>query len=123
MTITIPTDKVKFFRQGIEILKHIPPLNKLTSRELDVLGYLLYYDYEYRTIEESLRGKLVFDYENRVKIRDFIGITEAGFNNLIKTLKTKGIIKGKQIIPKIKLDPENPEIIFKFKFDEEVKDW
>lgn len=122
MTITIPTDKVKFFRQGIEILKHIPPLNKLTSRELDVLGYLLYYDYEYRTIEESLRGKLVFDYENRVKIRDFIGITEAGFNNLIKTLKTKGIIKGKQIIPKIKLDPENPEIIFKFKFDEEVKD-
>ena len=122
MTTTIPTDKVKFFRQGIEILKHIPPLNKLTSRELDVLGYLLYYDYEYRTIEESLRGKLVFDYENRVKIRDFIGITEAGFNNLIKTLKTKGIIKGKQIIPKIKLDPENPEIIFKFKFDEEVKD-
>lgn len=122
MTITIPTDKVKFFRQGIEILKHIPPLNKLTSRELDVLGYLLYYDYEYRTIEESLRGKLVFDYENRVKIRDFIGITEAGFNNLIKTLKTKGIIKGKQIIPKIKLDPENPEIIFKFKFDEEIKD-
>lgn len=121
MVITIPTSKTKFFRQGLQILKDIPPLNNLSNRELDVLAHLLYYNNFYKSVDESVRGKLIFDYETRVVIRDSIGITEAVLNNLISSLKRKGIIKGKKVIPKIDLDPDKPEVTFKFKIEEDGK--
>jgi len=121
MIITIPTSKTKFFRQGLEIIRHIPPLNLLSNRELDVLAHLLYYDYLYRDIPEDLREKLVFDYEIRVIIRDSIGISEAVLNNLITSIRKKGIITGKKTIS-IGLNPDNPDIIFKFKIEDVKKD-
>jgi hypothetical protein len=122
MVILIPTTKDKYFRQGLEIIRHIPPLNKLSNRELDVLAYLLYYDYEYRDIQADLREKLVFDYTIRVAIRDSIGVSEAVLNNLLTSIRKKGIIKGKKIIPKIDLNPDTPDIIFKFKIEDVKKD-
>lgn len=118
MIITIPTTKLKYFRQGLQVIRDIPPLNDLSNRELDVLSHLLYYNYLYKDIAENLREKLVFDYEVRVAIRDSIGISEPVLNNLISSLKKKGIIKGKKIIPSILLNPDNPDIVFKFKIDE-----
>lgn len=122
MVILIPTTKDKYFRQGLEIIRHIPPLNKLSNRELDVLAYLLYYDHEYRDIQADLREKLVFDYTIRVAIRDSIGVSEAVLNNLLTSIRKKGIIKGKKIIPKIDLNPDTPDIIFKFKIEDVKKD-
>lgn len=120
MIITIPTNKTKFFRQYLQLIRDIPPLDGLSSRELDVLAHLLYYNYLYKEIAEHLREKLVFDYETRVAIRDSIGITEPVLNNLISSLKKKGVISGKRIVPKIDITPDTPELIFKFKMTDEA---
>ena len=51
MRLTIATDERKFFRQFLEILSSIPPLNKLRNRELDILAAMMYYNYLYKDFQ------------------------------------------------------------------------
>jgi hypothetical protein len=125
MKINIKTNKKLFFRQALEIVKHIPPYNSLRPRELDVLAQFLYYDNEFKDLAEDVRGKILFDYDTKQSMRDFIGINEAVFNTTVSTLKSKGFILGKTLsCPKhfenglLKFDTDYPEITFKFKIEE-----
>jgi len=123
MIINITTTNEEYFRQGLEILKVIPPLDKLSKRELDVLGGFLYYNYKFRDIKDSkLRNKLVFDYDTKIAIRDTIGVSGAVLDNLIASLKRKGILKGRNLINDYGINPEHPEIVFKFKLSEVGKE-
>jgi len=119
MKINIKTNKKLFFRQALEIVKHIPPYNKLRPRELDVLAQFLYYENEFKELSEDVRGKILFDYDTKQNMRDFIGINEAVFNTTISTLRSKGFISGKILKSPINFNIDSPEIIFKFKLEEE----
>lgn len=120
MIINIPTNNKQYFRQCLEILKVIPPLNNLSNRELDVLGGFLYYNHKYRDIKDSkLRNKLVFDYDTKMAIREEIGISGAVMDNLISSLKKKNILKGRNIINDFNINPENPQVTFKFIINED----
>lgn len=124
MIINIPTTKRKFFRQALEIMKAIPPINKLRPKELDVLAELLYYNYIYGHIEENLRGKVVFDYDTKITIREYLDINETNFNNILTILRKKGILIKRSITNDYGINPDKPNITFKFNLlnEEDNKD-
>jgi len=117
MTTTIRTNTRDFFVQIMVVLGGIPPFEELSPREKELLGHLLYYNYKYRSIDEDLRCKLIFDYDTRLDIRSKMGISEFNFNNLKTSLTSKGLISGKKILLHksiMNITPENPKIIYNF---------
>jgi hypothetical protein len=118
MTIPIPTDKRKYFRQALELIKPIPPINTLTNRELDVLAEFLYYNYKYRDIKEDLRAKIIFDYETKLAMREYLKMEEASFNNILTSARKKNILTKRGIVKDYGLNPDTPDILFKFSITE-----
>ena len=120
MNIPIKTTMLKYFRQSLEVLKILPPLNTLRARELDVLAGFLYFDYKYRDIEIGARSKVLFDYDTKLQIRENIHIDEQSFNNCMTSLRKKGIIKKRGIETNYGLTPNDDgtaSIVFNFKID------
>lgn len=117
MKKVINTTERKFFRQTLELLKHFNPFNKLRNKELDVLGELLYFNYKYSNIDKELRWKLIFDYDTKIKIRDYLQISEAEINVILSSLRKKGILLGRSIILNINITPKDPTIEFIFKIN------
>jgi|694.fasta_scaffold73794_3 hypothetical protein len=66
--------------------------NPLTTREQELLAYIMYYNELYSNIDSELRKRILFDYDTKVEIREKMNISEANFNNLISNLKKKGVI-------------------------------
>lgn len=113
--LKIPTDRRKFFRQYVEILK---PILKLRNREADVLAELLFESYKRKDINSlSDRFRLVFDYDVKLEMQERIKMESAQFSNCLTTLRKKNIIgKGNVINPGYLLNPDGESISFTFKF-------
>jgi len=109
MNIPIKTTMLKYFRQSLEVLKILPPLNTLRARELDVLAGFLYFDYKYKDIEIGARSKILFDYDTKLQIRENIHIDEQSFNNCMTSLRKKGILKKRGIETNYGLTPVETE--------------
>ena len=109
MNIPIKTTMLRYFRQSLEVLKILPPLNTLRARELDVLAGFLYFDYKYRDIEIGARSKILFDYDTKLSIRENIHIDEQSFNNCMTSLRKKGILKKRGIETNYGLTPVETE--------------
>ena len=118
MVIPIPTTLPKYFRQCLEIIRIIPPLNTLRPKELDVLAGLLYEDYKYSHLAPDVRSKIVFDYTTKMELRDRIHIDEQQFNNCLTSLRKKGILKKRGIETNYGINPDKPFITFEFKIKE-----
>lgn len=97
--IPIKTTESKFFRQLLELFR-IPPFNKLRSRELDVLGQILYQNNKYKSISTITRPLVVFSKEVRKEMRDTLEVSEDIFNNNLSGLrKHKLITEDNKLIP------------------------
>ena len=119
MNININTTNRVFFRQALEVIKILPPLDKLRGKELDLLAELLYYNHLYSNIDIKLRGKLIFDYDTKILIRDYLEISEAGLNNLLTSLRKKNIITKRDIVNTYGISIDNPKITFNFSITDE----
>ena len=109
MNIPIKTTMFRYFRQSLEILKVLPPLNTLRARELDVLAGFLYFDNKYKDIEIGARSKILFDYDTKMALKDIISIDEQSFNNCMTSLRKKGIMKKRSIETNYGLTPIETE--------------
>jgi len=121
MNIPVNTTTKKYFRQSLEVLKILPPLNTLRPRELDVLAGFLYFDYKYKDVEIGARSKILFDYDTKLQIRETINIDEQSFNNCMTSLRKKGILKKRGIETNygLTISPEGTaSITFNFKINE-----
>jgi hypothetical protein len=116
----IHTSKQSIFRYWLEFLK---PYHKLRNKEIEALSLLLYYRYELsRDISDmSMVDMVLFSTQTRNKIReDLGGMEQKNFNNLLTSLRKKGIIMpGNKINPK--LIPNMTENGFKLVFDFDIK--
>lgn len=120
MNIPIKTTMFRYYRQSLEILKVLPPLNTLRARELDVLAGFLYFDYKYRTVEIEARSKILFDYDTKMELKELISIDEQSFNNCLTSLRKKGVLKKRSIETNYGLTPNDDgtaSIVFNFKID------
>jgi len=116
----IHTDKKSIFRYWLEFLK---PYHKLRAKEIEALSLMLYYRYELsREINNmEIVDMILFSTETRGKIRaDLGGMGQKVFNNLLTSLRKKGVITKDNKINHV-LIPNMTEEGFKLVFDFDVK--
>ena len=89
--IPIKTNKEVFYRQVLEVLKSVPPINKLRPKELDVLAEIIKQKDLYSEIGAH-KYTIIFSTENRKKIRESVGISIESFNNILSALRKYNII-------------------------------
>lgn len=117
MIININTNERVFFRQALEIIRHLPPLDSLRTGELDVLGEFMYFNHKFSHIEESLRGRLLFDYDTKQSIADNLNIKSSNLDNIITALRKKNIITRRAAINTYGIKITSPDILFKFNIE------
>ena len=120
--IPIKTDIKKFYKQYLNIIK--PLLNPhLSNGEINVLGELMYLSYRYNSYEDSVKEKMIFDYDSKITIIDNLDTSLGTLNNTIMALRKKGYIKGNSLSNKVMIIPtETHSITFKFEISYETVD-
>ncbi len=119
MKLTVETTERKFFRQLLEILSSIPPLNKLRPKELDLLAILMYYNNVYKDLDPLLRQRLLNSKVTKKEIRDTTGMNENVFNtNLFILRKNNLISKSGELINALQVFPKDSfKIEFQFNIE------
>ena len=106
MKLTIETTERKFFRQFLEILSSIPPLNKLRPRELELLSLLMYYNNIYKNLEPSIRQRVINNKNTKKEIREIIGMNDDVFNTNLSILRKNRLIdKSGELISTLQIYP------------------
>lgn len=121
MKLDIDTTHKKVFRQIVEVMRSIPPLNSLRNRELDVLAVLIYYNYKYRKVEETIRWRIICDPSTKKEMQEEISMSEDIFNNNMSLVRKAGLIDKQGRIPKFLqiIADDNFEVKFNFKIHED----
>jgi hypothetical protein len=90
--IPIRTNRDKFFRQVLELLRSLPPFNKLRPRELELLSKLMAYSDEFKALDKDSRYDLIFSTRTRRTIADDLDMSEDAFNNNLSILRRHGLL-------------------------------
>lgn len=96
--VQVKTNKDKFFRQFLELIRSIPPINKLRPKELDVLAEIMYQNDKYSDLEDNIRHKVVFDTATRKEMRLKVGISADSFNNNLSILRKHKLLTKQNIL-------------------------
>jgi hypothetical protein len=121
MRLDVHTTQKKVFRQVLEVIRSIPPLDVLRNRELDLLAILMYYNFKFRNVEEDIRWRIINDPSTKKEMQEEIHMSEDIFNNNMSLVRKAGLIDKQGKIPKslqIMVD-KSYEIRFNFKIYED----
>lgn len=122
MKLTIETNEKKFFRQLLEILSSIPPLNKLRPKELDLLAIIMYYNNIYKDLDPLLRQRVLNSKATKKEIREIAGMNENVFNTNIFILRKNNLVsKSGELIGALQIFPKDSfKIEFQFNIEKDV---
>lgn len=115
-----PIKKDDVFKWWLVLTK---PFHGLTDREMDTVAAYLREDYKLRDSisDEKLLKELLYSTSTRKRIMSVVNLDHQQFNNMLSTLRKKGIFKGRELnsklFPNISKDAKDFKIIFQFKFD------
>jgi len=122
--LLINTDPKKFFFEYLTIKKPVlevilEAVNKkkvnLHPKLLSVFAFILYFNNMYRELEDSVKWKKVFDYDNKIIMMDEIGLTEGQLNTYLSILRSIKLLTGKQISSPFIFYPETGfDLTFRF---------
>src|SRR5690606_1628251 len=90
--IPIRTNRDKFFRQVLELLRSLPPINKLRPRERELLSKLMAYSDEFKALDRDSRYDLIFSTRTMRTIADDLDMSEDAFNNDLSILRRHGLM-------------------------------
>lgn len=93
-TIQIKTNDDMFYRQFLETIRSIPPINKLRSRELDVLAEIMRKFDMYKDYPDEHKIAVVFGTAGRKEICDKININIDSLNNNLSLLRKSKILSN-----------------------------
>ena len=82
----------KFFRVWLELLR---PFHKMTNKEMDVVGYLLYRRHQLmlKVNDEKLVNQLLIDRDTREEIKRRMGYSDNQvLSNMLTKLRSKKIL-------------------------------
>jgi hypothetical protein len=87
----------KLFQWYMDVTK---PFHKLSDQHALIVSQLLYYYYIYgKSIsDDDITWKMVFNYETKAKIKEYVNIKDQQLQNILSVLRKKGIIKNNKII-------------------------
>jgi hypothetical protein len=123
MRLNIGTTQKKIYRQVLEVMRSIPPLDALRSRELDVLAMLMYYSYLYRGLDEGIKWRIIYDTETRRKMQAELEMNEDVYSNNLSLIRKAGLIDREtgKLAPFLAFTVDKGfEISFNFKIEEDV---
>lgn len=104
----IITDKGKYFHQALAIVSSFKPYNRLTPKELQVLGELMKHKHD--------GYKPLLNTEVRRLVEKDIGISSNVFRNILTRLRAEGLLVDDNIPEKYLIKYLTP---FTFEFYEE----
>jgi hypothetical protein len=117
MKLNIKTTRKKAYRQIVEIIRSIPPLDTLRNRELDVLAILMYYNNKYKDVDEDIRWRVINDTSTKREMQREIEMSEDIFNNNISLVRKAGLIDKEGKIPKFLQIPIDNKYYVNFNFE------
>lgn len=118
--INIPTTLKSMYKHYLTILK---PLNKLRSKEIELLAYIMYLNEVYKSsiLNQEDRWNKIFSYEGKIKIQEELDLKNYSLNNMLTSLRKSNMIVDNTVpdkyIPKIKEDNKGIQLIFNFIID------
>jgi hypothetical protein len=88
----------------------------LSSIELEILSYFLYYNNKYKNIDDmETRSEFLFSSSTKKKIRDQFGINSQKFDNYLNKIKKKGVIVEDKIMDMFVIYPDTmSSLLFNF---------
>ena len=93
-----------FFREYLEALKGY---HGLPNHEAKLLAELMYnyHILEGKLPDDKFRWKVLFDYDTKMEIREYLGISGQALENKLTMLRRKGFIVNGKLNPNYVLDP------------------
>lgn len=91
-TIPIKTDNDKFYRQFLEVLKSVPPINKLRPKELDVLAEIIRQNNLLKGYPDEHKNSILLSSASKKEIMDNVGIGADSLNNNLSMLRKYNIL-------------------------------
>lgn len=91
-TIPIKTDNDKFYRQFLEVLKSVPPINKLRPKELDVLAEIVRQNNLLKGYPDEHKNSILLSAASKKEIMDKVGIGADSLNNNLSMLRKYNIL-------------------------------
>tara|TARA_R110002020_G_scaffold448039_3_gene660683 strand:+ start:1477 stop:1884 length:408 start_codon:yes stop_codon:yes gene_type:complete len=123
--ITIPSNLKKVFEEYLYLTK---PLHGLRPLEIRVIAVFLYYnvlEMENFKREEDRWVKL-FSYETKLKIRNDLKIKDHTLQNLLSSLRKKGVIVDNKIapyyVPQVQTKTKSFQLIYNFNIKDEQEE-
>lgn len=122
MKLTIPTGERRFFRQFLEIIRSIPPLNKLRNRELDILAALMYYNYLYRDLDDDTRAMVVGSKATRKDVKEMLKMNSNVYNNNLSFIRKTGLVdRAGRLADVLQIFPDGSyKLEFNFNIEKDV---
>jgi len=115
MNIPIKTNKDRFHKEVLDIIRALPPLNLFTDRELELLSEIMKQYQEYSDIDKDQRKHLIFSKENRIKIQNKLKISKGNMNTyLVKMRKYNLLTKDNDLVKILDIPFEDLGINIKF---------
>ena len=117
--ITIHSPLRVFFEEYLQALK---AMHQLPNHEAKLMAELMYNYHILKTkaLEDKYRWKILFDYDTKIEIREYLGISGQALENKLTMLRRKGFIVNGKLNPDYILDPaESFALIYNWKIDAE----
>jgi hypothetical protein len=116
MIIPIKTNMDMFFVVLLTLMNKFPPIKGLTAKEIEVVAEIMYQNYKYKEVDIKRRHFIIFSTDNRVEMKNRLGITEGSLNDYFSRLRRKKILsKNNQMLPFLNIIPDkNYELNIKF---------
>lgn len=112
--------KRNFFRQWLEMIR---PLHGLTTKEIEVLAYLLSKRLELSksVINGEMIDKLLLSLEGKREIKEDLDISTSHLHMILNKFREKGVIRNgminKRYIPNVEYDSKDYKLIMLFEFN------
>jgi len=108
MKISRKIPKEFFYRSILDLIRTIPPLNKLRPKELELLSEIMFQNDSMRDIDKNKRKIIIFSTENRKIMHEKLKCSQNIFNNNLSILKKhKLITHDNELIPTLDVDFKN----------------
>jgi len=101
------------------VLTHIHKKeSRLSDNPLRVLAQLLYYNNSHKSLDEKTRWKMVFDYDTKIKICEYLDMPVTHLNSYLSQLRRLKIVKDRRVDEWYIVYPESDmKMVFDLKVD------
>lgn len=89
----------------------------LSNKEMEVLACFMLFNNKYKDFEPDIKKLVLFSKETKKAIQEELGMKPVVFDNYMKCLRDKGVIKDNEIIKSLQVYPVDNKFTFGFTYE------